>query len=529
MDVAFGIADNLDAKSVAKLSQVWRPMASALQSGQATLEHLKAQCYRAGLSLGSRSTRFLQQPLNTIPDYIQAFVARRSTLRWARAIYAALDVVSPAIPWHDQKARVNAGFMGESGGCFYTVERPGGYKTATKIKIFQPGSDRTGREYRVHSFSFPEVVFDIVIDLEEDIFAVATNPYHDDFEDYNEKDFYATHISVQSLSSTSKLKVEGICKFRCKRPVQVSIKGQYVVALLRSESLHIVDWKEGSGKNIHLGSDARELSYMFTDQHTLLVSEYGVLSPHHPHVQGARLAIRNLKDRTSFLIPFEFLTRFYESGRLPCGVLFIPTVSPHTSEQIRFSAGFFDDPDQRTIGFRILFEKKPYADAREIIVVGNLSTLFEQRQGFWRELNISGKDYKFCGQRLFWTTTGGNVHNMQMLDFNSETSKTFLGNHRSTRVANEKDPSWKTQLSRMDRLCTSHDMGSAMHVSCPPLQDVVGSSMSEDCLFVVRVCLFLFELEPGISMSLFSGAVPSVDPSRALFVFITSEESTVPR
>lgn len=53
--------------------------------------------------------------------------------------------------------------------------------------------------------------------------------------------------------------------------------------------------------------------------------------------------------------------------------------------------------------------------------------------------------------------------------------------------------------------------------------------MSEDCLFVVRVCLFLFELEPGISMSLFSGAVPSVDPSRALFVFITSEESTVPR
>ena len=237
---------------------------------------------------------------------------------------------------------------------------------------------------------------------------------------------------------------------------------------------------------------------MFTDQHTLLISEYGVLSPHHPHVEGPRLAIRNLKDRTSFLIPFEFLTRFYESGRLPCGIHFIPTVSPHTSEHIRFSAGFFDDPDQRTIGFRILFEKKPYADAREIIVVGNLSTLFEKSQGFWRELNIPGRDYKFCGQRLFWTTTGGNVHNIQLLDFNPETSKTCLGDQRSTRVANESDPSWKTQLSRMDRLSTTHDMGSAMHVSCPPLQDVVGSSMSEDCLFVVRVCPFLFELEPGI-------------------------------
>ena len=78
------------------------------------------------------------------------------------------------MPWHDKKANVNVGFMGESGGCFYTVERPGGYKTATKIKIFQPGSDRTGRECRVHSFSFPEVVFDVVIDLEEDIFALAT-------------------------------------------------------------------------------------------------------------------------------------------------------------------------------------------------------------------------------------------------------------------------------------------------------------------------------------------------------------------
>ena len=32
----------------------------------------------------------------------------------------------------------------------------------------------------------------------------------------------------------------------------MSIKGQYVVALLRSESLYIVDWKEGSGKNIHV-------------------------------------------------------------------------------------------------------------------------------------------------------------------------------------------------------------------------------------------------------------------------------------
>jgi hypothetical protein len=125
--------------------KVWRPMRAAITGGQSTDLEAKMRLKEAKMIEGpSASTLYRGRSYQEFISKIIRYSMGWSDLQWtSKSVYPAPTHIS--LPWHDGTRPLVDNFMGESGGCMYTVYSPTGLGYS-QLAILRPSSERTGRK-----------------------------------------------------------------------------------------------------------------------------------------------------------------------------------------------------------------------------------------------------------------------------------------------------------------------------------------------------------------------------------------------
>jgi hypothetical protein len=120
-------------------------MRTALTSGQATDLEAKVRLKEAKLIVGPGAAN-----LHRGRDY-QAFISNIlryssgwSNLQWTSKKYFTLPS-DPNVEWYDGTRPTYPSFVGESGGCIYSISSPPG-SSHSQLFAVRPPSERTGRQ-----------------------------------------------------------------------------------------------------------------------------------------------------------------------------------------------------------------------------------------------------------------------------------------------------------------------------------------------------------------------------------------------
>ncbi|KAF8886552.1 hypothetical protein BD779DRAFT_1471122 [Infundibulicybe gibba] len=384
-DIAFQIASNLDSKSLRAFAKAWKPMDTALKSGQASYDQIRVGLRELGMLAGPQTAPLYAQPS---VGYYHAMLIHSgwSILQYAELLQVRLADYTDGhsrLKWmYDSKARLGSAALGESGGCLYIVNRS---TTCWNIRIFLFPSARVGQQYGHIHWAVPYPIRGM-----ESRMGVG------------EMQIMGDRLGMTIFSDT--FDKDGVTPL-----------SRVFVLDFRKRDLLLGDDRDGKPT-----SDG----FLFLNNNLVLVKH------------RTRLQLQSLDEPPKYEYECPTLQFDIPDGGLivhtrPYRLDFIPNVARTSMVRPSATTAFYPDPSKNLVGLRGQYIFPDGSTRERLWLYRPKSVEFDQGGPLIWNCPVGASNYTLIGQRLLWTRSTAGRTEIMIEDFNKLSPERYpRGEHR---------------------------------------------------------------------------------------------------